>query len=131
MDSDYFTTNIIGTVDKKVFPTGRNPHAKLLTLHLDNCSIKTSRATEECIRQDNMIRLQHPLYSLDLASSDFYLFPTIKEKPKGIQMVDEEDLFYRLQEILNSISRKELDKVFDTEINRLMIESRGDGAYIS
>jgi hypothetical protein len=131
MDSDYFATNIIGTVEQKVFPTGGNPHAKRSTIHLDNCSIQTSRTTEECIRQDNMIRLQHPLSSLDLAPSDFYLFPTIKEKPKDIQMVDEEDLFYRLQQILNSISRKELDKVFDTWINRLMIGSRGDGAYIS
>jgi hypothetical protein len=78
-----------------------------------------------------MIRLQHPLYSLDLAPSDFYLFPTIKEKLKDIQMVGEEELFYRLQEILKSISRKELDKVFDTWINRLMIGRRGDGAYIS
>jgi hypothetical protein len=59
------------------------------------------------------------------------LFPTIKEKLKDSQMVDEEDGFYRLQEILNSITGKQLDKLFDTWINRLMIESRGDGAYIS
>jgi hypothetical protein len=50
-----------------------------------------------------MIRLQHPPDSLDLLPSDFYLFPTIKEKLKDIQMADEEDLFYRVQEILNSI----------------------------
>jgi hypothetical protein len=59
------------------------------------------------------------------------LFPTIKEKLKDIQMVAEEDLFSRLQDILTSISRKELDKVFDTWINRVMIGSRGDGAFIS
>jgi hypothetical protein len=131
MDSDYFTPNIIGTVEQEVFPTGGNPHAKRLTIHLDNCSIQTSRTTEECIRQDNMIRLQHPLYSLDLVPSDLYLFPTIKEKPKEIQMAGEEDLFSRLQDILNSIPGKELDRVFDTWINRLMIGSRGHGAYIS
>jgi hypothetical protein len=107
--------------EQKVFPTGGNPHVKRLTIHLDNGSIQTSRTAEECIRQDNLIRLQHPLNSLDLAPSDFYLFLTIKAKPKDIQMVDEKDLFYRLQEILNSISRKELDKVVDTWINRLMI----------
>jgi hypothetical protein len=99
MDSDYFTPNTLGIVEQKVFPTGGNPHAKRLTMHLDNCSIQTSRTTEKYIRQHNMIRLQHPLYSLDLASIYFYLFPTIKEKLKDIQMVGEEDLFYRLQEI--------------------------------
>jgi CRISPR/Cas system endoribonuclease Cas6 (RAMP superfamily) len=72
-----------------------------------------------------MIRIQHPPYSPDLAFNEFYLFPTIKEKPKDIQMADEENLFYRLQEILNSVSGKELDKVFGTWINRLMIVSRG------
>jgi hypothetical protein len=46
-------------------------------------------------------------------------------------VVDEDDLFYLLQEIGNRISREELDKVFGTWINRLMIVSRGDGASIS
>jgi hypothetical protein len=55
----------------------------------------------------------------------------MKEKLKDIQLVDEEDLFYRLQEIVNSISRKELDQVFGTWINRFMIVSRGNRAYIS
>jgi transposase len=90
MESDYFSTNILGPVEQKVFPTGRNPHAKRSTIHRDNGSIQTSRTTEEYIRQHNMIRVQHPLYSPDLAPSDFYLFPTIKEKLKDIQMVDEE-----------------------------------------
>jgi histone-lysine N-methyltransferase SETMAR len=131
MDSDYFTTNILGPLKQKVFPTGRHPQAKRLTIHLDNCSIHTGRTTEEYIRHQNMIRLQHPPYSPDLAPNDFDLFPTIKEKLKGIQMVDEEDLFFRLQEILNSISRKELDQIFGIWINRFMIVSRGNGAYMS
>jgi hypothetical protein len=59
------------------------------------------------------------------------LFPTIKEKLKDIQMVGEEDLFPRLQEKFNSISGIELDKVFGTWINPLMIGSRGDEASIS
>jgi hypothetical protein len=78
-----------------------------------------------------MIRLQHPPYSPDLAPRDFYLFPTIKEKQKDIQMVDEEDLFYWLQEILNSISGKKSDRFFDTSINQPMIVSRDHEAYIS
>jgi histone-lysine N-methyltransferase SETMAR len=120
-ESDYFTTNVLAAVERKVFPTGRNPHAKPLTIHLDNCSIHTIRTTEENVRQHNIIRLKHPPYSTNLAPSDFYLFPTIKEKPINIQMAHEQDLFSRLHEILNGISGKELDKVFRTWINRLMI----------
>jgi hypothetical protein len=81
--------------------------------------------------EHNMIRLKHPPDSPDLAPSDFYLFLTIKEKPTDIQMVDEKDLFYRLRELLNRIPVRELRKVFDPWIKRLMAVNRGDGSYIS
>jgi hypothetical protein len=72
----------------------------------DNGSIHTSRTTEEDIRQHDMIRVHHPPYSGDFASSDLDLLPTIKEKTKDVQMAGDKDLFYRLQEILNSIAPK-------------------------
>jgi hypothetical protein len=75
-----------------------------------------------------MMRLKHRPYSPDLAPGDFYLFPPIKEKRKDIRMVDEGDLFDRLHELWKAIPRKELDKVFGTWINRLMIVSQGDRA---
>jgi hypothetical protein len=34
--------------------------------------------------------MRHPLYLPDLASNDFYLFPTVKEKLERIQLADEE-----------------------------------------
>jgi hypothetical protein len=34
--------------------------------------------------------MQHQLYSPDLASSDFYLFPIVKEKLEQIQLADED-----------------------------------------
>jgi hypothetical protein len=46
MNSDYFITNILEPLERKIFPNGRKPHAKRLTVHLDNCSIHTSGASE-------------------------------------------------------------------------------------
>jgi hypothetical protein len=46
-------------------------------------------------------------------------------------MVDGEDLLYRLKELLNKSSARELANVFRTWINRLVAVSRGDGTYIS
>jgi hypothetical protein len=97
---------------------------------LDNCSIYMAEATEVDINSHNVIWLNHPPDWPGLAPSAFYLFPTIKEKLKNIQMVDTDDLFSRLQELLNGISCTELDKVFDTWINRLMSVRQGDGVYI-
>jgi hypothetical protein len=57
MESHYFTTNILGPVEQKVFPTGGNPDAKRSTIHQDNSSIHRSRTTEQSIREHNMIRV--------------------------------------------------------------------------
>jgi hypothetical protein len=42
MNSDYFITNFLEPLEQKIFPNGRKPHAKQLTVHLDNCSRQTS-----------------------------------------------------------------------------------------
>jgi hypothetical protein len=59
------------------------------------------------------------------------MFPTIKEQLTDIQMVNDEDVFYWLRELLNEIPVRELRKVFDTWIKRLTAVTRGDGSYIS
>jgi hypothetical protein len=131
MNSDYFITNILEPLEQKMFPNGRKSHAKWLTVHLVNCSTHTGRASWVFMAEHNMTRLKHPPYSRDPAPSDFYLFPTIKERLTCIQMVDEEDLFYRLRKLLNEIPVRELRKVFDSWIKRLTAVIRGDGSYIS
>jgi hypothetical protein len=78
-----------------------------------------------------MMRLKHCPYSPDLAPSDFHVLPTVNEWLKDIDMVDEEDLFNRLKEILNEIPRREFDKAFEAWINRVMTVSGGDGGYTS
>jgi histone-lysine N-methyltransferase SETMAR len=131
MDSDCFIAHVLAQLKPGMFLDGRRPHAKRLTFHLDNCSVHTSGVSEVYLAEHSMIRLKHPPYSPDLAPSDFYLVPTVKERLKDIEMVDEEDLLNRLKEILNEIPRKGLDKVFRTWINWLMMVSGGDGGYIS
>jgi hypothetical protein len=56
----------------------------------------------------------HPLYSPNLSQSDFYLFLTLKQKLENIQMVDGDDPFERLQEILMKMAHEELNRVFQT-----------------
>jgi hypothetical protein len=125
MNSDYFITNILETLEYKIFPNERKPHANRLTIHLDNRWIHTSGASEVFIAEHNIIWLKHPPYPPDLAPSDFYLFPTIKERLTDIQMADEEDLLCRLRELLNEIPVRELRKLFDPWIKRPTAVTRG------
>jgi hypothetical protein len=39
MNSDYFSANILVPLEQKIFPDGKKPHTKWLTIHLDNGSI--------------------------------------------------------------------------------------------
>jgi hypothetical protein len=131
MNANYFTENILGPLEEKIFPDGRAVHGRRFVMHMDNAPVHNCWRTTSFLADHNMVRLQYPSHSLDLAPSDFYLFPTVTEKLKDIEMVDEEDLFYQLQEVLNDIPNRELRTVFTAWIKRLFDVSKGDGSSIS
>jgi hypothetical protein len=56
--------------------------------------------------------MPHPQYSPDLASSDFYLFSTVKEKLERIQLADEDQVSECLQGVLRGLDQQELNTVF-------------------
>jgi hypothetical protein len=119
MNSDYFVTNILIPLEQAIFPRGRASHQKRLMIHLDNCSVHASRASTNWLRKHNMRRMPHPPYSSDLPASNFYLFPTIKEKLERIQVADDDQFLECLQEILRGIDQEELNSVFQVWIRRV------------
>jgi hypothetical protein len=96
MNSDYFVTNIFIPfipfipLEQAIFPRRRAPHERRLVIHLDNCSVHTSRVSTDWLKEPNILSMLHQPYSPDLASSDFYLFPTVKEKLERIHLADED-----------------------------------------
>jgi hypothetical protein len=80
MNSDDFETKILSLLEQAIFPRGKAAHQKRLVIYVDNCSIHTSRASISWLEEHGMCRIPHPSYLPDLASSDFYLSPTVKEK---------------------------------------------------
>jgi hypothetical protein len=90
MNSAYFVTTILTPLEEAIFPQGRAPHQKRLVIHLDNCSVNTSPVSAEWLEEHGMHRMPWPLYSSDLASSDFYLFPTVKKKLERTQVADKD-----------------------------------------
>ena len=61
----------------------------VLLLH-DNASSHSSRVAVASAKQCGFELLPHPFYLPDLAPSDFYLFPKLKENIRG-QVFDSED----------------------------------------
>jgi len=98
-----------------------------LYLHLDNA--KPHLANTEIIDL-GFERLVHPAYSSDLAPSDFFLFGFLKTKLRSSSFVNEEDLFAKVVEILESIPNIDLKKAYDEWIRRLHRCIDNGGNYI-
>jgi hypothetical protein len=54
-----------------------------------------------------MTALEHPLYSPDLAPSDFLLFPKIKEILKGMDFDDTDDIRNNMKAALKDIPQNQ------------------------
>jgi hypothetical protein len=66
----------------------------------------------------------HLPYLFDLASSDFCLFPTLKEKFEWIQVADDDQFLESLQKILGNIDQEELNGVFQAWVLRVQEVSK-------
>jgi hypothetical protein len=77
-----------------------------------------------------MCRIPQPLYSPGLASSNFYLFLTVKEKLERTQVADEDQFSASLQAILRGVDQEELNKVFQAWVERVQEISEGNGDYV-
>jgi hypothetical protein len=66
----YFVTNLHILLEQAIFSRGMAPHEKQLVIHLDNCSVHTSRVSTDWLEEHNILCMPHSPYSLDLAFRD-------------------------------------------------------------
>jgi hypothetical protein len=63
--------------------------------------------------------MPHQPYSSYLAFSDFYLFPTVKEKLERSQLADEDQFFECVRGVLSGPDQQELNPVFQAWVRRV------------
>jgi hypothetical protein len=90
MNSDYFVTNIVISLEQMIFPCRRAPHEKRLMVSVDNCSVHTSRGSTDWLEKHDIHRMPDQSCSPNLATNDLYLFSTVKEKLERIHLADED-----------------------------------------
>ncbi len=61
-------------------------------LHMDNASPHTARLTKLYMQRAGIRQLIHPLYSPDLAPSDYWFFHTLKLPMRGRRFLNLDDL---------------------------------------
>jgi hypothetical protein len=77
-----------------------------------------------------MVSMPYPPYSPDLATRDFYLLPTVKEKLEHAVITDDDQLFEELHRILRSIPGEGLERAFKAWRKRVPNVNQGDGGCI-
>jgi histone-lysine N-methyltransferase SETMAR len=131
VDNDYLATNVLAALREEFIPRDRARHPKPLVVHMDNCSIHTSGATQRFMSEHQMSGMPQPPYCPDLAPSDFYLFTTMEDRLDKIHMVDGDDFFEQLSEILQEIPIDESERVFTAWNDRFREVSEANGDYIA
>jgi histone-lysine N-methyltransferase SETMAR len=127
-DSQSFVDNLMVSLVEKVFPKGRNPHARRLHLHLDNCQVHFSRVTEQFIAENHLARVPQPAYSPDLAPSDFWFFRRLKNSLAGRMFDGPEELLEGITSFVEEVQPSELHVVFSHWVERVrwVLENNGD-----
>ena len=83
------------------------------TLHHDNAPVHTALSVRQFLATKQITLLEHPAYSPHLATSDFFLFPKIKEILKGRHFDDIDDIRSNTTAALKVISQNQIQNCFE------------------
>jgi hypothetical protein len=79
---------------------------------MDNATPHRPKLTKSCVKPLRLREADHPPYSLDLGSSGFHLFGTLKEQMAGSEFESTANLLGMIKQLTNAIARGELESVF-------------------
>ena len=82
-------------------------------LHHDNASAHKALSEREFLATKQITLLENPAYSLDLAPSDFFLFPKIKEILKGRHFDESDDIRSNTTAALKAIPQNQVQNCFE------------------
>jgi hypothetical protein len=77
----------------------------------------------------NVITLYHPPYSSDLSPPDYFLFPKLKTKLKGLRFVDVAEFQQAVTDELKKVQKEEFLASFQKLYDRAKACIYGSGAY--
>ena len=105
----------------------RTRHRGLL-LHHDNAAAHRAAATQEFLQVEKIQQLEHPPYSPDLAPCDFFVFPLVKSKLRGVRFDTPDLAVEAFLEHIQAISQTEWASMFQKWFQRMQkcIDNAGE-----
>ncbi|EZA53809.1 Histone-lysine N-methyltransferase SETMAR, partial [Ooceraea biroi] len=95
----------------------------------DNALSHKTIAVRQFVGKKGIVMLDRPPYSPDLAPCDYFLFPKLKIAVKGTRYNDITDIEAAVTEVLNDISKQDLERSFEMLATRSQRYIDAEGAY--
>jgi hypothetical protein len=99
-------------------------------ISVDNCSVHTRQGSTDWFEKHGIHRMPGQPYSPNMATSDLYLFSTVKEKLEQIHLADKDKFFECLQGILRGLDQQELNRVFQALVSLVQEVSECNRGYV-
>ncbi len=96
---------------------------------MDNAPCHASKRTKEFTATRGIKTINHPPYSPDLASANFFLFPTVKRKFQGIS-VDSSTITKEWEQVCNTIPKNSFTRAFNKWIECCKKYIELEGGYV-
>jgi histone-lysine N-methyltransferase SETMAR len=100
-----------------------------LLVHADNARPHTAKLSTQYFNENQTKPAPHPLYSPDLAPSDFYLFGNVKRCLAGLSFEDADQLLAAVEDVLEGSEKVTLQAVFLEWMDRLRKCTAINGQY--
>ena len=83
-----------------------------MEIHFDNAALHSAKQTRNWVKSRGLRVMDRPLYSPDLAPSDFGLFGTLKEKPRAYETEEPEALEQTTPQLLSEFDKDFFQSLF-------------------
>jgi histone-lysine N-methyltransferase SETMAR len=125
---EYFNENILQRIAAELNGGGKKKHSPWTLLHMDKAKPHTSKRNLARMEELHLKRTPHPLFSPDIAPSDFFLFAWLKGELSSRSVGDISELFKLVDEILSTLTTDTIAWIFANWIERLeqVISTNGD-----
>ncbi|KAI6652366.1 Histone-lysine N-methyltransferase SETMAR-like [Oopsacas minuta] len=121
VNADWYINNCLPKAFEALSSRRPKTGVRGLLLHHDNASAHTAAKTLDFLAENSVQLVSHPPYSPDLAPCDFFLFPTINEKIRGIRFESPEEARLAFEETLWSLPEEKWHSCFDSWFHRMQL----------
>ena len=129
VNGDYYSGVLREQLERAIPDKRPELYGSGFILHQDKAPVHVSRVVKQTMSDSNIEPLQHPPYSPDLAISDFFLFPTVKDHLRGRKFESREELGTAITEALRTVTHDGLQHVFRTWVERWDKCIKAKGSY--